>query len=174
MKQFVYLALIGLFIACQSKTTENEAQEVSTDEVDELEGVWRIEEANLIDSLGQVSNMNAQRSLVIFTQGYYSFVWTFGSDPRNRPTENFNPTDTEKIEAYNTIVVNTGTYELTGSKLVTKPLAARSEEFVGGYANYEFRVEGDTLYLEFTDLVSVSNVSFNLGGIHNFRLFRVE
>jgi len=174
MKQFVYLALIGLFIACQGKITENEAQEVSTDEVDELEGVWRIEQANVIDSLGQATNMNAQRSLVIFTQGYYSFVWTFGSNTRNRANESFNPTDTEKIAAYNSIIVNTGTYELNGSKLVTKPLAAKSEEFVGGYANYEFRMEDDVLYLEVTDLASVDNVSINLGGRTNFKLVRVE
>ena len=142
-----------------------------------LEGVWKIEEANEIDSTGAATNMEPQRSLIIFSGNHYSFVWTSGSEPRKLSTKHWNTTDAEKIDAYRTLVVNTGTYELTESQLITRPQVAKVEEFVGGHATYDCRIEGNTVVLEMTELVSVegaSPTSFLQGGKDQFKLVRVD
>ena len=140
-----------------------------------VEGVWKIEEGKNVDANGQTTR-TVQRSLVIFTEGHYSYVYTSGDEQRKLPAEHWNQTDVEKINAFNTIVVNTGTYELTESKLVTRPIAAKSEQFVGGYASHDYRLEGDTLYLETTEIVSVDGVPipfFSDGGREHHKLVRV-
>jgi len=140
-----------------------------------VEGVWKIEEGKSVDANGQTTS-TVQRSLVIFTGGHYSFVFTSGDEQRKLPAEHWNLTDAEKLDAHNTIIVNTGTYELTESKLVLRPIVARGEEFVGGYASHDYRLEGDTLYLEFTELVCVDGVAnpfFSDGGKVFNKLVRV-
>jgi len=142
-----------------------------------LEGVWKIAEGKSVDANGQTASTNVQRSLVIFTEGHYSYVYTSGDEQRKLPVEHWNHTDAEKINAFNTIVVNTGTYELTESKLVFRPIAAKSEQFVGGYASHDYRLEGDSLYLEQTDVVSVDGVAipfFSDGGREHHKLVRVQ
>ena len=143
-----------------------------------LEGVWRIVQAHDVDAEGQTTNSFPQTSVVIFTPGHYSFVWTFGSETRQPASEHWRSSDAEKIAAYNSIIVNTGTYEVTGSTMVTRPISAKSQEYVaGGYSDYDYRVEGDTLYLTGTSLVSFDGSTidfFSDGGRDNFTLVRVE
>ena len=58
-----------------------------------------------------------------------------------------------------------------------RPVAARGEEFVGGYASHDYRLEGDTLYLERTELVCVDGVAnpfFSDGGRVHQKLVRVQ
>ena len=175
------LSLLAL-AACQQPATQSasSAQTSTNDDQREnvLEGVWRIDQAQEVDSTGQTTNSYPQTNVVIFTASHYSFVWTFGAAPRQPAADRWFPTDAEKIEAFNSIIVNTGTYELTDSTLVTRPIAAKSQEYVrGGYSDYEYRVEGDTLYLTGTSLVSFDGVSpdFYLGGGRDtYTLVRVE
>lgn len=178
----VALTLISLLAlaACQQPTTLSSAQTATEDvqRENELEGVWRIVQAHTVDSEGQTTDDYPQTSLVIFTPGHYSFVWTFGGETRQPAAERWNPTDAEKIEAFNSIIVNTGTYELTDSTLVTRPISAKSQEYGGGgYSDYEYHVEGDSLYLTGTSLVSFDGVAldfYTAGGRDNYVLVRVE
>jgi hypothetical protein len=55
------------------------------------------------------------------------------------------------IKAYNSIVVNTGTYELTDTTMITFPIISRVPAFSGGMGVYEFRIESDTLCLTMTE-----------------------
>ena len=167
--------------ACQQPDTQSQSSapsDADDQRVNGLEGVWRIVQAHDVDPEGQTTNSSAQTSVVIFTTGHYSFVWTFGSETRQPAVERWNPTDAEKIAAYNSIIVNTGTYELTDSMIVTRPISAKSQEYVGGgYSDYEYRVQGDTLYLTGTSLVAFDGATidfFSDGGRNNFTLVRVE
>ena len=168
--------------ACQQPDTQSRSSTQSDtyddQRVNGLEGVWRIVQAHNVDPEGQTTNGSPQTSVVIFTTGHYSFVVTFGSETRQPAVERWNPTDAEKIAAYNSIIVNTGTYELTDSTILTRPISAKSQEYVGGgYSDYEYRVEGDTLYLTGTSLVAFDGATidfFSDGGRDNFTLVRLE
>ena len=170
MKNLPVLVLIAAFSLYVTTCQKADRQEQS------LEGVWKIEEMTIVDANGQTTDVNIQRSLVIFTDSHYSFVYTYGDDLRKLPAEHWNPTDAEKIDAFNTLVVNTGTYELTESRLVKRPIAAKSEEFVGGHEGCDYRLEVDTLYLVETESVSVGGVQwdYDSSGRWHTKLIRVQ
>jgi hypothetical protein len=71
--------------------------------------------------------------------------------PGNQPRSLFkgeDPTNEEKIAAYDSFVANSGTYEVTGATLTLHPMVARSPNFMaGGVAKYQLRIEETTLWL---------------------------
>jgi hypothetical protein len=62
------------------------------------------------------------------------------------------PTDEERISAYNSIVVNSGSYELRGDTLITRPLVAKTVEFEGGEARWFWFAMADTLWLQSAEI----------------------
>jgi hypothetical protein len=123
------------------------AQE-SSDRQNPLVGVWRVAEVKTVTADSESTNSTPLPGLYIFTQGHYSAVWSTSDAPRQMYEDRWQPTADEKIAAYDSIVVNAGTYELKGSDLVTKPIMARVPGFGGGKALWKYRVDGDDLYLE--------------------------
>ena len=57
----------------------------------------------------------SQPGLFIFTDLYYSAVYSLGADPRPLSVVAFSATPEEMIAQYQTIIVNTGTYEASGA-----------------------------------------------------------
>jgi hypothetical protein len=137
-------------------------QPPAADAKNPLEGVWRIVEETRIRSNGETKNSKPQPSLYIFTDHHYSAVLVLSNEPRSLFAEAFRPTDAEKVAAYDSIVVNTGTYELTDSTMTTHPIVARIPNFMGGSASYEYEVENDTLWLKLVDEYSREGVQYFL------------
>ncbi|UCF65120.1 MAG: lipocalin-like domain-containing protein [bacterium] len=122
-----------------------------------LEGVWEIKGISTVN--GSISLPNRPiPSIFIFTQRHYSMVWVLSDNPDPFFSERWNPTDKEKIERYNSLVVNSGTYKLLGSHLTAFPVVARVPEFMGGRLVCEYKVEEDTLRLKLIDEYSYDNV----------------
>lgn len=116
----------------------------------EIVGVWQIKEVARQNGGEPVADMT-KRSIFIFTPHHYSMVWVLSAEPQRAFAERWNPTDAEKIERYDSLVVNAGTYEITESTITAHPIVARIPEFVGGRLVCEYRVEGDSLRLKFVD-----------------------
>jgi hypothetical protein len=58
------------------------------------------------------------------------------------------PTNDEKVPAFDSFVANSGTYEISGSTLVIHPIVARYPNFAaGGSDKYSYRIDGGTLVL---------------------------
>ena len=54
----------------------------------------------------------------------------------------------ELLQAFTTVVANSGTYEILGSHLAFRPTVANHPNFMsGGSKDYQYRLEGDTLWL---------------------------
>ena len=68
------------------------------------------------------------------------------------------PTDEERAAAFSSIIVNAGTYSITDSTLTTFPIVAKTPEFIGGTAIYDYSISGDTLRVEMTDALSRDGV----------------
>ena len=125
--------------------------------VDDVEGVWQIQE--ILSGSDSLSLSDRPiPSIFIFTPRHYSMVWVLSDNPHFIFTERWNPTDTEKIERYNSLVVNSGTYEITGFYLTAFPVVARVPEFMGGRLVCDYKVEEDTLRLKLLDEYSYDNV----------------
>ena len=126
-------------------------QSCPTGDAGPLIGVWRVAEVRYTGPGLDVTNANPQPGLHIFTPSHYSMVWM---PVRERPADAADRwvlTDEEKVRAFGSIIVNSGTYELTDSTIVTHPYVAKTPEFIGGRAVHEYRVDGDTLHMTLVD-----------------------
>jgi hypothetical protein len=101
----------------------------------------------------------SQTGLYIFADDHYSAVFTPGPEPRMKSAVTFQPTQDELAEQYASIIVNAGTYEVSGSSVTFHPMIAKSPGFVGGHQMSTFQVEGDTLVLTQDMIVGVDGVS---------------
>ena len=111
-----------------------------------LEGVWKVTE-EVVTGANATSTTSPQPSLFIFTRTHYSMLRVASAQPRALFTA-MDPTNEEKIGAYDTFTANSGTYEATGTTLTVRPIVAKSPNFMaGGFDKYQFRVDGDTLTL---------------------------
>ena len=146
MKGFKLLFTVSIFLTLFScYETKNEALK------DQLVGAWTVYEIENEFSDSAQTIRNPQPGIWIFSDGYYSATFIPGTKIRIPYEHTFNPTPVEMINAYNSIVVNTGTYELTDTTLITFPVVSRVPDFSGGKGIYELRIESDTLYLTMTE-----------------------
>jgi hypothetical protein len=110
-----------------------------------LEGAWQVTETRT--SASASTGIPAQPGLYLFLDRHYSMMYVPGPDARARFV-GAQPTDAEKIRAYDSFVANTGTYELLDSLLITRPMVARSPNFMaGGGDTLVYQINGDTLWL---------------------------
>jgi hypothetical protein len=122
-----------------------------------LIGVWRVKEIARHGGSGSTAD-EPFPNLVIFTRNYYSMIWIFGPEPKRPFANRWNPTHAEKIQRFDSLVVNSGTYEIEGSKLIAHPLVARIPDFMGGKLICEYHVENEKMTLRFIDEYSFDGV----------------
>ena len=141
-----------------------------------LEGSWSMVEIAVISSRGENHYPDPAPGLFVFGESYYSMVWMPLTEVPSDFEDIWKPTEEEKAAAFGSIVVNSGTYTYTDSTMTTTPLVAKTPEFIGGYAVYTYRVEGDTLWMDMTDTVSRDGVQDPGVGLFSMplKLVRVE
>ncbi|MBN2565104.1 MAG: lipocalin-like domain-containing protein [Candidatus Eisenbacteria bacterium] len=119
-----------------------------------LEGTWKVVQIDVFSERGENSYPNPAPGLVMFGERYYSMTWMPLTEAPADFEEVWRPTTEEMASAFGSIIVNAGTYTFTDSTLTTLPLVAKTPEFIGGRAVYNYSVRGDTLRLDMTDAVS--------------------
>ncbi|MCH7476435.1 MAG: lipocalin-like domain-containing protein [Gemmatimonadetes bacterium] len=119
-----------------------------------LQGAWTVTEVSVSTPDTSYTVTSPQPSLYIFLKQHYSVMFVLGSEPRelfsgDEPMlGSLDPTDAEKLAAYDSFIANSGTYELTDSTFTTRPMVAKSPNFmVSGSLTFTYRVEADTLWL---------------------------
>jgi Lipocalin-like domain len=111
-----------------------------------VEGAWKVVEIVLTGDRAE-NTPTPEPGLFIFGHKHYSMMWVRGGKARTPYAGEF-PTNEEKVKAFDSLVANSGTYEVSGSALNVRPMVARSPNFMaGGSSKYEFRVEGSNLWL---------------------------
>jgi len=99
-----------------------------------------------------------------------------GNDTNPPFSEEWNPTDEEKVRSFNTLGGNAGYYEVEGSTLTIRPTVARGD-VMGGHEVLQFEVSADTLRLTIVDVVSANgthNGFYASGGRTHLRLVRLH
>lgn len=110
-----------------------------------LVGAWRVTEFSAPNgpTIG-----NPQPGLYIFAGQHYSFVRIQGTRPLPDYPSNDKATDADKVTVFNALYMNTGTYTVTGNRLATVAMVAKSKFAIGGSGNqYDFSISGNTLTL---------------------------
>jgi hypothetical protein len=118
-----------------------------------LQGAWRVTEV-VVTGANAATNKSPQPGLYVFTRQHYSIMTVNGTAPRKdfgTPRDPAKLTDAEKIaryEVWDAFTANSGTYQVSGSTLTTRPLVAKNPGVMAGpAAAREFRIEGNTLTL---------------------------
>jgi hypothetical protein len=114
-----------------------------------IEGVWRI--SQITRDFEAEANNDPLPSQLIFTKNHYSIVWMPGKDAMRAFDEPWKPTDSEILQRFWEVTVNTGRYEVSGTQIRTEPVIARFPEFMGGYMIYDFKWSGSDLILTLVD-----------------------
>ncbi len=126
-----------------------------------LEGAWIA--TSWTDAEGNVQE-EPQPAMYVFTPTHYSVMFASGSDQR-ATYEGDDMTDAEKLGAYDTIVANSGRYEIEGNTLKTRAYVAKDPNYMGDWpeneVNYEFERDDDTL--------TIKNLVFGDGTTGTFR-----
>ena len=110
-----------------------------------LVGAWRVTE---IADAGGTPITSPQPGLYIFARQHYSFVRINGTRPLPAYPSNDKATDADKVAVFNALYLNSGTFTVTGNRLATRAMVAKSAFAIGGSGNqYDFNVTGNTLVL---------------------------
>ncbi len=112
-----------------------------------LQGAWTITEVSVSTPDTSWTEANPQPGLYIFVERHYSTLIVQGSEPRELLSDD--PTDAERLAAWSPFIANSGTYEVSGTKLTVRPLVAKFPNSMSDNSGwtYTYRVEGDTLRL---------------------------
>ena len=139
MLNLVVVTLIAVFAVAATVSSQSSATGTP------LVGAWRVTE--IADANG-AANTSPQPGLYIFAKQHYSFVRINGTQPLPDYPSNDKATDAQKVTVFNQLYMNTGTYTVTGNKLATKAMVAKSKFAMGGNGNqYDFALNGNNLVL---------------------------
>lgn len=116
-----------------------------------IEGVWRVAEIRFSRPDTVIVISEPQPGLFIFAKSHYSSSWVPQAAARKSFAKQFEPTREELAEACDALVINSGTYEFSDSRLTVRPLVTRMPEFSGGRMIYRVVLEPDVLWLEVLD-----------------------
>ncbi len=131
---------------------------------DPLEGAWRLISMHLISADGDSVEVPAHESLFIFADGHYSIGYAFGEAHSGPYAERWHPSETEKVARFSSLIVNAGSYRLTGSRLDVHALFALAPEFVDGEGVFSYGFSGDTLELTWERSVAFDGLEYPSGG----------
>jgi len=168
MRQFIRLAaavvvLIGL----------TALPVVASAEKCPLEGAWEIVEQSYTSADTSWAWSDPQPSLFIFGKKHYSIMFVRGTEPRALFADPAVDTDEEILAAYRSFTANSGTYEVTGSDVTTRPIVAKWPNFTEsgfGYLKYQFEVQGDSLLLTLKSVPWNPDLKFE----RRYKLVRLE
>lgn len=154
MKRTLFVALVavvsGLISSAASAQTPT------------LKGAWRVTSVTSAD--GKV-NSSPEPGLYIFTDRHYSTQYV--NAPRSAAAGQASP-DKERLAAYDAFTANTGTYEVKGSTLTTKPIVAKNPSVMAGSGGQA------TIRFEGASVVHITSPNPDGKGSTVRRLQRVE
>ena len=142
---------------------------------DPLQGAWRLATMHLIFADGKSLQLPARESLILFANGYYSIGYAFGDKGSVPYAERWQPSDSEKIARFSSVIVNAGSYRLQGSRLDARPLFALAPEFVGGQGVFSYALKADTLELTWERSIASDGLEYpSRGTVTRLQLVRAD
>jgi hypothetical protein len=149
MRRLVLAAFaVSMLAGCQPATTED---------VNPLEGAWRVSVISFTAPDSSYTITNPQPSLYLFAERHYSMMYVPGNEPRPLDVGDapilgaIDPTDAEKVASWDTFIANSGTYEVRDSTITFRPMVAKSANLMatGGPLTDTYHIVEDVLHLRF-------------------------
>ena len=167
--KFRHVAFAGLLVSLLA------CSEQSASPPDPLNGAWRLATMHLVFADEKRVAVPAHESLFIFADGYYSMGYAFGNSAPVPYAERWHPSNGERLARFSSIIVNTGSYRLIGSRLDAQPLFALAPEFVDGKGVFSYAFKADTLELTWERSVAFDGLEYpSRGTVTLLRLVRAH
>lgn len=167
--KFRHVAFAGLLVSLLA------CSEQSASPPDPLNGAWRLATMHLVFADEKRVAVPAHESLFIFADGYYSMGYAFGNSAPVPYAERWHPSDSEKVARFSSMIVNAGSYRLSGSQLYARPHFALAPEFVGGEGVFTYTLQADTLELTWERSIAFDGLEYPSGGtVTILRLVRAK
>ncbi len=133
-------ATITVFLASLFLTTLAQAQ-------GSLEGAWQLTEVMRTGgSEEDTTDTDPNLQIILFTEGHHSSMRNVGDRP-DPVAEGQTLTDEDRLAAFAAFRATSGTYEVSGSKLIRHSMLNRNPGNVGNTGEVEYRIEGDKLMI---------------------------
>lgn len=129
-----------------------------------LEGAWQVVDMRQEYPNGRADSLHPRESFFLFAGTDYSLAWAYGDGPSPLYAERWKPTEAERLARFGSMLVNAGTFEVDGDRMVVHPRFALAPELVGGEVRFRFSFAGDTLRLSWDETYSVDGVPYPSGG----------
>jgi len=113
-----------------------------------LVGAWWIVETTTISPDSTWVNSSPQPGMYVFTESHFSLMLVQGSESRKHILPN--PTDEERLAAFNPFIADAGTYVRTDSTIEANNLIAKWPDVMEYQLSYRYSLWGDSLRLSFT------------------------
>jgi hypothetical protein len=112
-----------------------------------LEGAWRVTEITTSGPAARTLT-SPQPGLLLFTGRHYSYTLVTGDEPRPDLGGGL-VSATDLLTIWNPFTANAGTYEVSGSRMVRRPIVAKSPDAMapGAFNEYTFVLTADTLWI---------------------------
>ncbi len=135
-------ATITVFLASLFLATFAQAQ-------GSLEGAWQTTEVMFTGgSEEDTTNTDPNLAILLFSEGHFSGMRSVGDRPDPVP-EGQTLTDEDRLAAFASFRASSGTYEVSGSKIMSHVMLDRRPGAVGNTSEAEYRIEGDKLMITF-------------------------
>ncbi len=121
------------------------------DNQNSLIGSWKMESFHWISKDTTYSRVNVHPGIFLFTGRSYSIQWTPTKAARVPFKILSKPTDEEKIEGFQSVVFNAGSYSYTDTTVISTAYIAKVPGFEGGKQFYSYNIKGDVLILTMYD-----------------------
>jgi hypothetical protein len=165
-RELMFACLAAAMVACTQGSPVPE---------DPLEGAWRLIAMHLVSADADSVEVPVHESLFIFADGYVSIAYAFGDRGSVPYAERWHPSDTEKAARFSSLIVNAGSYRLSGTQLEARPLFALAPEFVGGKGVFSYSFTGDTLELTWQRSIAFDGLEYpSAGTVTLLRLLRAH
>jgi hypothetical protein len=113
-----------------------------------LEGAWLLTETQ--DAEGNVDS-SPLRGLLVFTSTHYSIMYATGEKPRALMDEE-DPSDEQTIKAYESIIANSGRYDVEGDRFMTRAYVAKYPNYMDDWpenvTTFSYSLNGDVLTIK--------------------------
>lgn len=167
--RLAYVAFAALLVGAAA------CSEQSAGPPDPLNGAWRVASMHLVSVDGRSVELPTHENLFIFAGGYYSIGYAFGDSASVPYAQRWHPSDSEKTERFSSVIVNAGSYRLSGSQFQARPLFALAPEFVGGEGVFSYSFSADTLELTWERSIAFDGMEYpSRGAVTHFQLVRAN
>jgi hypothetical protein len=144
VKQFLY-TLVALFAVGTLTRADVPGQSARG-----LQGAWQVTEFNITGPTPRTISLPEPRAnLILFTAKHYSRVEVQSEKPRPAIADTAKATADELRATWGPFVGEAGTYEVSGSSVTMRPIAAKNPAIMGAgiFITYSFKINGNSLTL---------------------------